>query len=65
MKKETTMDIISEGKRVIMKGMGPAKATRFWLSFYQGNEDYLTIKKSLFCRESVDSLVKRIKQFEK
>lgn len=57
--------VIQEAAQVLMMHMSPAKATRFWASWQVGEGDYLAIREQLFAKETVKSLYKQIKEFQK
>jgi hypothetical protein len=58
-------EVIQEAAHVLIKHMSPAKATRFWASWQIGEGDYLVIRKQLFEKETVNSLYKKIEDFQK
>ncbi|MBI5603481.1 MAG: hypothetical protein HY879_08990 [Deltaproteobacteria bacterium] len=57
--------ILQEGEAVLRKHLGTSKTARFLSAWRQGAGDYLKIKEELFESETVDSLYKKIKRFEK
>ena len=61
---DTEYEIIMEGEQVLLRYLGPAKATRFWTAINKGAGDYLKIKKDLFKEETVDTLYQKIKQYQ-
>ena len=60
----TEYEIIKEGEQVLLKHLGPVKATRFWTAINKGTGDYLKIKKDLFKGETVDTLYQKIKKYQ-
>ena len=56
---DTEYEIIMEGEQVLLRYLGPAKATRFWTAINKGAGDYLKIKKDLFKEETVDTLYQK------
>ena len=61
---ENEQEIIQEAESLLLEKLGPAKATRFWIAFSQGEGDYLETKKELFEDETVESLYQKIKEQE-
>lgn len=61
----TEHEIMREAEEVLVKHLGPAKATRFWVAFSQGAGDYLQIKERLFEGETVETLYQKVQQYEK
>ncbi len=57
---ENELDLLQEGEAALLEKLGPAKATRFWIAFSEGEGDYLDIKGELFEGEDVDSLSEKI-----
>lgn len=58
---DNEQEIIQEAESLLLKKLGPAQATRFWVAFSQGEGDYLETKKELFEGETVKSLYPKIK----
>ena len=60
MQKQSELEIIAAGEKVLLEQLGPVNATRFWLALTAGQSDYLNIKDRLFKDEIVDSLYAKI-----
>ena len=61
---DNEQEIIQEAESLLLEKLGPAKATRFWVAFSQGEGDYLETKRELFEGETVESLYQKIKEQE-
>ena len=59
-KMDSDQEILREAEEILWVHLGPAKATRFWITWIGGTGDYLQIKETLVKGETVDSLYKTI-----
>ena len=57
-------EILQEGEAVLVKYLGLSKTARFLSAWCQGAGNYLTLKEELFKEETVDTLYKKISEFE-
>jgi len=58
-------EILQEGEAVLIKYLGVSKTARFLSAWRQGSGNYLSLKEELFKGETVDTLYKKISEFEK
>ncbi len=58
-------EILQEGEAVLIKYLGVSKTARFLSAWRQGCGNYLSLKEELFKGETVDTLYKKISEFEK
>ncbi len=59
------LEILQEGEAVLIKYLGVSKTARFLSAWRQGPGNYLSLKEELFKGETVDTLYKKISEFEK
>jgi hypothetical protein len=57
--------IVQEGLAVLIEHLGASKTARFLSAWKQGVGNYLKIREELFGGETVDTLYKKIVEFEK
>jgi len=57
---DSDQEILREAEEVLRAHLGPAKATRFWITWSGGTGDYLRMKETLFKGETVDALYEKI-----
>lgn len=49
----------------LIEKLGVSEASEFWYSLGYGKKDYTRLRKRMFEKETVGTLYKKIKQFEK
>lgn len=48
----------------LIEKLGISEASEFWYSLGYGKKDYASLRKKMFEKETVDTLYKKIEQFE-
>lgn len=61
----TQITLMQEASEALIEKMGIAKASRFWTLLGFGKNDYTKIRKQLFAKETIKTLAKKIRTFEK
>ncbi|MFH1392512.1 MAG: hypothetical protein ABIG90_02425 [bacterium] len=57
----TQQNIIEQGAEVLLRELGPSKASEFWNSLKYSNKDYTKLRKKMFKDLSVQDIAKEIK----
>ena len=58
-------EIMQEVSELLLQKLSPAKVARFWANWQVGQGDYLQWREETFANETVDSLYKQIKAYQK
>lgn len=62
---ESDAGIMQEVSELLLQKMSPTKVARFWASWQVGQGDYLQWRDETFADETVDSLCKQVKGYQK
>ena len=62
---EPQATLMQEASSALIEKMGVNRASQFWTFLGFGVSDYAKVRKQLFAKETVKTLAKKIKVFEK